>query len=34
MERDQTGIPLDDALQQDLITMRSELGLDIRLDFE
>ncbi len=34
LERKDTGVPVDEALQKDMITMRDELGLDYRFAFE
>jgi len=33
-ERAETGVPVDESLQQEMITMRNELGLDYRFSFE
>lgn len=34
LERAATGVPVNDALQRDITTMRDELGLNYRFDFE
>lgn len=34
LERKDTGIPINEALQQDMVEMRDELGLDYRFEFE
>ena len=34
IERADTGVPVNEALQKDMITMRDELGLDYRFVFE
>ncbi len=34
IERADTGVPVNEALQRDMVTMRNELGLDYRFDFE
>ncbi|MEN7972423.1 MAG: Ldh family oxidoreductase [Verrucomicrobiota bacterium] len=34
IERAETGVPVNEALQNDMVTMRDELGLDYRFDFE
>ncbi|VGO13811.1 putative oxidoreductase YjmC [Pontiella desulfatans] len=34
IERANTGVPVNEALQNDIVTMRNELGLDYQFDFE
>jgi len=34
IERKDSGVPVNEALQKDMLTMRNELGLDYRFDFE
>ena len=34
IERADSGVPVNEALQNDMVTMRNELGLDYRFEFE